>query len=271
MKFLLFSAISLLLIASQAEALNLFDKCIDSLSALYFNPGLNECLPIQKLTSFSLDSITPKYINDMTAMICSRPACSQSTLSLLQETAENCLGSDPATRRLIQDAVSLYPSFREGTCQRAPPGPGQTTQGALCATIIAEGMAKQGQYSFDISKFTSEEGYKAYLNSIPLEVFCSDCHKVTTAPVMKYIQENQSSLGPETQMWARVTEADFKAKYQPTTAPSGTTPPTGTPSGSTTTPQNQMSQAIPKVAVDSRSVAIWAIGVVAWVATLVPL
>ncbi|KAF9583284.1 hypothetical protein BGW38_009828 [Lunasporangiospora selenospora] len=208
-----------------------------------------------------LDQCT--LVNDSAAALCNSPVCASESITLVQNTiAQNCVNaSDPTTRDLVYGAASLYPPFREGLCQQVPSTPGQPANGTYCVAVMAESMAAylaKNPTPLGIKIFTDSEALKAYVNSMPKELLCSDCNKAMINPLANYVRTNQSTLNAGVQKWARVieTEVETKCGRDFTNGLNPTNPSTGS--------QNQKSLAVSTIAAVPISGAAWVIGATAW-------
>ncbi|KAF9916341.1 hypothetical protein FBU30_001428, partial [Linnemannia zychae] len=201
---------SILIYSSHAAAT--LDQCSISLLGLVSDPGLNSCLPMQKLTQLVSATITPQLVNDTAATFCELPICPDSSVSLVRNTiSQNCVNaSDPATAELVYGAASLYPPFREGLCAKIPGGNG-TYCVAEAAETLSDYLAKHPS-PLGIKIFANSTVLKQYVDEMPASILCTPCNKAIINPIDNYIAGNKDTLTPQIVQWANILQSEAQAK-----------------------------------------------------------
>ncbi|KAG0305193.1 hypothetical protein BGZ98_004489 [Dissophora globulifera] len=215
------------------------DQCLLSLVPLLADPGLNSCLPMQQFTTLMTAAITPELVNTTVTSYCSYPACSQDTLTLVENTVtQNCAnGTDPNLADIVHGAASLYPSAKEGICQRVSP-----TNGTFCITVLVDSLTTyvaQNPSPLGSAIFSNETALEQYVANIPASLLCTSCTKSMINPLDNYIAQNQSSLKPIVVQWATIVQsaiqlkcgADFTNGAAPTASLNGETGSKGSNAG----------------------------------------
>ncbi|KAF9406573.1 hypothetical protein BGZ94_003060 [Podila epigama] len=206
------------------------DQCTVSLASLLSDPGLNTCLPIPSLAKLLTDPITPTLVNDTATEFCSFPDCSQTTITLVQNTvAQNCIDNtttDRSTSDLVYGAASLYPPFKQGLCQRVPASSiGNSNSnsnssvnvdsGTFCVTLLTESMTAylaKNPTPLGLKIFANSTVLKEYVNAMPKDLLCTPCNKAIINPLINYVQVNQATLNEQILKWAKVIQTEVQLK-----------------------------------------------------------
>ncbi|KAF9960598.1 hypothetical protein BGZ72_006498 [Mortierella alpina] len=212
LSLLLGSCLLLALPSGTAAAAPHLDSCLTGLATLLSDPGLNQCIPMVQVSQLLTDPITPALVNTTATALCSRPVCSQASLTVVQNTiTQNCVNStNKATSDLIYGGASLYPPLREGICTRVSP-----TNGTFCATVSTESITAymaQHPSPLGVKIFANSTVLKQYVHSMPKDVLCTACNKAMISPLVNYVAQNKNTLNEEIRKWSDVIKTQVQAK-----------------------------------------------------------
>ncbi|KAF8999591.1 hypothetical protein BGZ52_010454, partial [Haplosporangium bisporale] len=110
-----------------------------SAAALFTNPSVASCIPIQPITDLINNNFTVALVNKTTGEFCSYPLCSKVAVGLIENTIlQNCATDpdDKADFMAMFGAASLYVPFKQGLCNQVDP----PRNGTYCLTLLSDSL-----------------------------------------------------------------------------------------------------------------------------------
>ncbi|KAG0249554.1 hypothetical protein BG011_009134 [Mortierella polycephala] len=180
------------------------------------------------MTKLLVGPPTPQVVNETTEAMCSLPACSQQTVTLVENTIDqNCVpGADPNKTMIVNNVLSLYTPAREGLCQKA-------ANGTYCTTLLAQNLTNYVDANPPPSMGSNmttvnQTEWANYFSNIPTDILCTDCNKAMLAPLDNFIAANQTSFSPTFLGWVDKARTEVKNKCGQDFLGNGTAPNNGT-------------------------------------------
>ncbi|KAI8600761.1 hypothetical protein EDD21DRAFT_376288 [Dissophora ornata] len=200
-----------------ADAAPLLDQCAVSVAALFTDPRVNACIPINPLVQLANGTdITPKLVNDTSTTFCAMPFCNAATVALMENTMnQNCANSteDTDANYWLYGVASLYVPFKQGMCQRVQTPPGNN--GTFCITVLTDSINSY------VKKHPNKQGWgilanstqlQQYVDGIPTSTLCTDCTKAMINPLDTFVSIHLLTLDAVVIAWVRMLQTEVQRR-----------------------------------------------------------